>query len=303
MGSVAEPFGICFDSCDPDLGDADCRAAYECVALRDGSGLGLCFPEPVCGNGVVERGEECEPPGVGNCDGSCQGLGAAPVGDPCASAADCAGNWCIESASGWPGGYCTAYDCELAAPETSCSPAGGDGYCLNVGDAGSEYGMCFDTCDPDQGNTDCRLGYECVDLRPQTGHGLCFPEPVCGNGVVERGEECEPPGVGNCDGSCQGLGTAPVGDPCSTAADCDGNWCIAESDGWPLGYCTHYGCDTAQPMSACSGIAGDARCVNVGTEQEPFGLCLDACTPLLDPCRAGYRCQLAGTGLFVCVPE
>jgi len=48
------------------------------------------------------------------------------------------------------------------------------------------------------------------------------PEPVCGNGVVEEGEDCEPPGVGTCNSICLidlNLCVAPVEDSVQVLED------------------------------------------------------------------------------------
>lgn len=37
------------------------------------------FPTPVCGNAVVEFGEDCEPPGTATCDATCHSIAAAPA--------------------------------------------------------------------------------------------------------------------------------------------------------------------------------------------------------------------------------
>lgn len=43
--------------------------------------------------------------------------------------------------------------------------------------------------------------------------------PVCGNGVVETGEECDPPAAGSCDSACQAIATATTisADVCANA--------------------------------------------------------------------------------------
>jgi hypothetical protein len=145
---------------------ADCRAAYQCQDI--GGGVGVCTPAPVCGDGTVTFPEECDPPSTPTCDAMCIGLGTAPVGEACTSAGDCAGNYCIADADGYPGGYCTFLGCDLADPTGSCLPYGGDGLCI---DAGGGTGACFDTCPPGPGG--CRTGYTCTTLSP--GVRVCLP--------------------------------------------------------------------------------------------------------------------------------
>jgi hypothetical protein len=275
----------CFDQCS---GDPDCRMGYFCLMI--GMGTGVCIPEAVCGNGTVEMGEECEPPGTPTCDDMCQGLGGAPIGDPCTSAADCAGDACIPEPD-WPMGYCTDIGCDPMDPVASCAPFGGDGYCYPTMDAP----LCFDACVADG---DCRAGYQCFSPAPGA-QSVCAPlptMPVCGDGVIDPPEECEPPGTPTCDAMCQGLGMAPVGDPCTTAGDCAGSLCITDADGFPGGYCTDI-CDSTDPM-ACA-AAGGGLCLSTG----PGGpeLCFDECMTTPD-CRMGYTCTNIGMGNEICLP-
>jgi len=287
-------YGLCLDRCDPAA--SDCRTGYECYDL--GGGYGICTPEPVCGNGFVEDGEECDPPDGGvTCTDACQGTGTAQIGELCVNALECAGNLCLtEADDGWPDGACSHYGCDYSegAWETSCAPYGGDALCLDFGG----YGMCMDRCDP--AASDCRTGYECYDLGG--GYGICTPEPVCGNGFVEDGEECDPPDGGvTCTDACQGTGTAPVGDPCASAMDCAGNWCLTAEDGYVDGYCVFAGCDLTTPGS-CAPWGADAVCVNFGTAQDPYGVCMDGCSPGPNSCRAGYSCRQLSPGVRVCQP-
>jgi hypothetical protein len=257
------------------------------------AGLGLCMPPAVCGNGLVEFGEECEPPNTATCNATCQGLGTLPVGDPCTSATQCAGNFCIAE---WPAGYCTLYDCDLDAPDTSCAAAGGDAMCFDIGEWGNPFGVCLDRCDP--AGTECRAGYHCLDLGGN--EGVCLPIPVCGNGTIEPGEECEPPGTATCSATCQGLGAAPIGAPCTNATECAGNFCIGA---WPDGYCSQLGCDLDTATTSCTPYGGDGLCVDVGGAGAPIGMCLDRCNALNPDCRAEYDCVLVSFIFGVCMPD
>jgi hypothetical protein len=296
VGTTSDPYGMCFDRCT--VGGTDCRTGYECDDLGGSLG-GLCFPIPVCGNGVVEAGEECEPPNTSTCSATCQGLGAAAVGAPCASNMDCTGDYCFTAADGWPGGYCSQLDCDLGAPDSSCLAYGGDGYCVDVGDPGAPYGACFDTCT--LGGTDCRTGYECEDWGLGVGTlGICSPTPVCGNGIVEAGEECEPPNTSTCTATCQGTGTAEVGTTCTSNMECAGNYCFSDADGWPGGYCSQLGCDTSAPKTSCLAYGADAVCLDLGG----YGVCLDGCKLVPPTCRTGYACMSSGiAGTRVCYPQ
>lgn len=291
--------GACFDQCDPDAMPSDCREPdYLCLPI--GGGRGLCIARGICGDGEVGFGEECDPPDMMTCDAMCQGTGTAPVGSACASAADCAGDACIME---FPGGYCTDVNCDLDAPTTSCASAGGDALCLPTGEPGMEVGICADRCDPAMMSADCRPEYECVELDAES--SICLPRPVCGNGEVERGEECDPPDPMVCSETCQGFGTAPVGAACESATDCAGNACITAMDGWPNGYCSQAPCDLDPLMTmACASAGGDGVCVDVAMMGEPpFGICADRCGPLAPTpdCRPGYTCMLFGTEM-VCAP-
>jgi hypothetical protein len=280
-------------SCVP---DGEGAAACDCETGYLPEGLECVWVDILCGNGLVEDGEQCDPPDGVTCDPFCQLIQTVPgpVGHPCGVAADCLGNYCIADGDGWPDGYCTQVDCDAseAAWETSCGLYGGDGLCLDM----DGYSLCFDRCDP--AASDCRAGYECFDLGG--GYGVCTPEPECGNGIVENGEECDPPGA-DCTADCQGTGTAPVGDPCTSAMDCEGNWCLSEADGYPLGYCVYAGCDLAVPDS-CASHGADAICVNFGTASDPYGVCMDGCSPGPGACRTDYSCTQLSPGVRICQP-
>ena len=169
--------------------------------------------------------------------------------------------------------------------------------CVDVGDSGSPVGICLDRCAPL--TPDCRSGYECV--RVSLTVGLCLPIPVCGNGIVERGEECEPPGTGSCDATCQGPGTALVGVPCTSPTECGGNLCLTEAAGWTGGYCSQGDCDPFSTTS-CEAFGPDAVCGVLDLFGATRIVCLDGCNHAND-CRAGYQCQWVGIGGNGCVPQ
>lgn len=60
------------DACRAPAGGSACVGSY--TSLCDACGAGGCAPR--CGNGVVEAGEACEPPGSATCDAACQAIAA-----------------------------------------------------------------------------------------------------------------------------------------------------------------------------------------------------------------------------------
>ncbi len=77
-------------------------------------------------------------------------------------------------------------------------------------------------------------------------------------------------------------GDGEVGAACTSGADCEGNLCIGEGDGFPEGYCT----------SLCTGgmaCPDGSACVQVSRTDS---VCFDVCDPAGAPkqCRPGYGC-------------
>ena len=124
-----------------------------------------------CGNGVVEDGEQCEPPGSASCDADCQTIS---VGGPVC------GNGVVEDGE----------ECE--PPESALCDA--DCQMITVGGA-------------DCGNGEVEAGEECEPPNSASCDADCQTISVggaeCGNGEVEDGEECEPPDTETCDANCQ----------------------------------------------------------------------------------------------------
>jgi hypothetical protein len=156
----------------------------------------------VCGNGILEGFEDCDPPDGVTCDANCyfaappetsctdlldgdnDGLtdcedptpckalpictpGATPVGGVCSAASDCQANntdpVCIDQIQfGWPQGYCT----ELCDLSTNDCPASST--CAPMLRASDSTGLCMASCAVD---ADCRAGYTCADIG---GSKVCF---------------------------------------------------------------------------------------------------------------------------------
>jgi len=119
----------------------DCRDGYECVEPLLGS-TSVCLPEP--------------PQPTGRADG-----------EPCERDSDCGGGGCILEADGWPGGYCTTYQCQ---DRNDCSsPNGEDNRCYQ-----NQQGpnACVRIC---QSGADCREEYICQPVGG--GVGFCIPDP------------------------------------------------------------------------------------------------------------------------------
>jgi large repetitive protein len=168
-------------------------------------------PDPVCGNGIVEEGEECD-------DGNAAG------GDGCSAFCSIeSGYWCIGEPS-----VCIALcgDGMLDSGE-ECddgNAVGGDGCSASCTiEAGyqcsGEPSVCtlIDDSDPDPdpvcGNGIVEEGEECDDGNDSNFDG-CLNNcrlARCGDGFVRTGvEQCEPPNVNGCDASCRWQGGGGV---------------------------------------------------------------------------------------------
>jgi hypothetical protein len=300
MGSGEECDGNDFggESCESlgwDGGDLSCTASCELdVSGCEGTG-------PECGNGMAEYGEQCDATDLGG--STCQDLGFS------------------EGTLG-----CTT-DCSFDTSGCS-SPECGDGVA-----AGDER------CD----GTDLR-GETCQSLGHESGTLACLPDctydrsgcegtmPVCGDGTVDPGEQCDTDDLAGedcgslgytggtlaCDASCQfdetgcftaecGNGIAEAGEECD-ATDLGGEDCLS------LGYmagalacnpdCTYdeSGCSNAvcgngiaEAGEECdaSDLAGE-DCVSLGYTGGTLA-CDQGCTFVVDGCVGG--CSPTGGSL------
>jgi hypothetical protein len=260
---------------------------------------------PVCGNGLLETGEQCDPPAT--CPTTCPSRG------------------CTRFALTGSAAMCSAA-CAEAGPVTTCGPTEGccpagctpatDGDCsVRCGD-GKREGQ--ETCDPVQScptacpPVACQLRKlvnggtctaECVDDARVTtcarGDGCCplgcnssmdnDCAPNCGNGVVESGETCDP--VSQCEtrkaacSSDQDRVRTPMGDSaiCTFACIETARQC------GPMDRSCPTGCGPAQDPD-CKKAAG-AAC-NAAAECAS-GACTDGfcCAQPCAPCQA---CRGAG---------
>jgi hypothetical protein len=156
-----------------------------------------CNPDPVCGNGVREGGEDCD------------GSDAAACADGCRDDCRCT----IRTVT-----TTTTRTSSSTGTTTTTQPVGPN--CGNdVVDPGEE-------CD----GTGCGTGEECVDCH-------CVMSSVCGNGIIEPGEECDgagcPTGSVCDDCACQmtmvcGDGIIDPGEQCDGTGCGEGEECLAD---------------------------------------------------------------------------
>lgn len=176
----------------------------------------------VCGNLVVEVNEECDgptetglclPPGDPlACRLSCREGSGCPEGKVCGT-----NELCLEANRCGNGVLEEGEDCDGDAPDQLCHPADSGFACRFA---------CTET-------SDCPDGYKCLET------GVCDSKNVCGNGVVEAGEDCDgAPEDGSlvCGGSQD---TWPCRFACDTSACpegffCDGGLCQQASGNFSL---------------------------------------------------------------------
>ncbi len=152
--------------------------------------VGPAGPPPVCGDSVVEGGEECDPPGNG-CDAECQWICGDGIAHP-------------------PAEPCDSGGVNTAGCDSDCTP-------VECGD----------------GHTNTAAGEACDDAGDSANCDGDCSAVSCGDGYINEaaGEECDPPGP-NCDASCQripmcGDGVIDPGEQCDDGNNVSGDGCSA----------------------------------------------------------------------------
>jgi hypothetical protein len=179
-------------------------------------------PGPSCGNGVVEPGEQCDPPGT--CPTACPNRGCTTF--KLQGSAPACTAICVES------GKQTA-----CAPDDGCCPAGctanQDNDCAVVCDNGVKEGK--ETCDPLSSCPTACPAQGC-QLRKLINGGTC--QATCENAGMQQacigGDGCCPASCNNtndsdCPRKC-GNGVVEAGETCDPIADCQRQQAACQSD-------------------------------------------------------------------------
>jgi hypothetical protein len=296
----------------------------ECLHL-DGCGNGVCDPSedcatcpddcqecpPDCGNGTLDPGEECDPPA------SCpEDPEDCPQNDPCTeytvagSAAECTARCeptAITSCTDDDG--CCPGSCD-SGNDNDCSPGCGNGV-IDAGETCDPPSTCPTSCgDGDPCTQDSLIG-SAANCNAECQHGAilscaggdgCCPagcdsgndadcSAVCGNGVQDAGETCDPPS--SCPTSCPDPNPDPciegrlIGDANNCTAECTSRT-ITSCAGGDL--CCPSGCNAANDGD-CSPVCGNGIC-EPGEACNTTGECVGDCNCSTDPCSgyAGYYC-------------
>lgn len=219
-----------------------CTADTDCASLScgdPGAGGRRCLPVCKSGEGTCPIGEACTAAldACGYCVDAGLVRGARQLGEPCVTAADCAGDSeCVEDPAG---GYCThACESDLACPSGfRCA----EGRCLRGGRAR--------TGEPCRDNSDCVPGEFCAD---QAGRKWCTrfcTGESCGDGL-----DCVAAGEARVCAPARSL----LGEACDRDDECLDGLCEA-------GVCTRAcGADSSCPTGfVCRrDSAGNARCLS-----------------------------------------
>jgi cysteine-rich repeat protein len=258
----------------------------------------------VCGNGVLETGEDCDD---GNtADGDCCSSTCAfePSGSTCDDGQFCNVNEACDGAGSCTGGVQRDCGDGVSCTVDTCDEAGDT--CVNTpDDAICDDGVfcngtetCSATLDCQAGTpVDCDDGEICTDDSCNEGAGSCdniFDETndpscaitECGNGLVETGEECDD---GNTvDGDC--CSSTCTFEPSGSNCD-DGQYCTEGEVCDGAGTCgngTARDCDDGVSCTADSCDESGDTCVNTPDD----GSCDDGlfCNGT-ETCHATLDCQ------------
>ena len=224
-----------------------------------------CVNDPVCGNGVLESGEQCDDGNTvdgDGCNSVCEleqeegvcGDGELNIGEECDDGNTISGDGCSDICRREQ--YCgdgvldEGEECDDGNQETgdgcsaTCQLEEGS-YCGDgIQDDGEECDDgntingdgCSSICQIEETDSYCgdgvkNNGEECDDGNQQNGDGcsntceLEYTDPVCGNGVVEYGEQCDGDKLGN--KTCEDLGFSRGELRCNNECKWDTNECIS----------------------------------------------------------------------------
>ena len=265
-----------------------------------------CISPANCGNGVIEEGEDCEGEDLNG--ETCEGLGfdggTLVCGDNCLF--DTVG--CFSCGDGVidPGEECDGDD---FGGET-CEGLGFDGGTLTCGsDCTIDTSGCFfttttttmptttttmPTTTTTMPTTTTSMPTTTTSMQPTT--TTTIPGAECGNGIIENGEDCDPPG-----GCCaEGCTYEPEGTPCP-----DDEFCNGEETCDDMGICepgTPVDCDDGvdctddicdDDLNSCVHNPNDDKCKDDGLYCNGEELCdqVSGCYSSGDPCPTGTECN------------
>ncbi|MEE9294475.1 MAG: DUF4215 domain-containing protein, partial [Phycisphaerae bacterium] len=206
----------CFENiaCVENADESECTDNFG-VYLGDATSCSTCI---ICGDAVLDAGEQCDDGNTANgdgCDENC--LLEAVCGDGVVEGAEeC------DDGNTTPGDGCDA-NCQTESADHNCCETGHGSGCSDPTIESCVCFLLFLCCDVDWDDL-------CAALVEVSACGSCAG-PVCGNGAVETGEECDDGNTIDGDG-CQGNCKAPFcGDSIiDPAEECDdGN--TANGDG------------------------------------------------------------------------
>jgi len=250
------------------LSDAEIQSIYTAGPA------GLCVPTPVCGNGLIEAGEQCDDANNVNgdgCDNDCTiscGNGVVTSPEQCDDGNTIDGDGCDSNCqpTGCGNGVVTAGEqCDDGnlvdgdGCDSNCKPTGCGNGIISAGEQCDDGNLvdgdgCDSNCKPTGcGNGVVTSGEQCDDGNNVNGDGCDNDCTIsCGNGVVTPPEQCDDGNLvdgDGCDSNCTltgcGNGTLTSGEQCD-----DGN--MTNTDG----------CKNDCTPNVC----GDGV-VNVGVEQ------------------------------------
>lgn len=165
--------------------------------------VGPAGPPPVCGDGTVEGGEECDPPGNG-CSAQCEWICGDGVAHP-------------------PLEPCDSGGIDTAGCDSDCTPVEcGDGHTNTAAGETCDDGGDSANCDGDCTGVSCGDGYineaageECDPPGPNC-DASCHRIPMCGDGVIDPGESCDDGNTTSGDG-CSSTCQSEYNDDCVEA--------------------------------------------------------------------------------------